>query len=128
MVFNSFLLSNENEVLNYRERDLQPLLDLIPKIRETKDFQGSPLIQEFQKYSYETKIMIDYEWSNWERGSKIIENPNFNYKELDLISTCKLITALVHSEICTKNGLVDFFEEGIVLSLLESLEQNVHNS
>ena len=125
MLFNDYLIENEKEILAYRKKNLKPLFALIPLIKQTKDFSKSPLVQEFPKLAYESKIMIDFDWTEWSEGTEIVEDINFDYSTLDKISLCKLLTAVVQSESYVHNGLLDYFEDGIILNLLENLERNI---
>jgi len=125
MLFNDYLIENEKEILAYRKKDLKPLFDLIPLIKQTKDFSKSSIVQEFPKIAYESKIMIDFDWTEWSEGIKIVEDINFDYSSLDTISLCKLLTAVVQSESYVHNGLLDYFEDGIILDLLENLERKI---
>lgn len=125
MSFNKTFITDEKTILDYTFKDLKPLFDLIPEIKNTKDFNESPLIDEFQKLAYETRIMINFDWDEWPEGNEIILNPDFNYSSLDIIEVCKLITAVIKSESFIDNGLIDYFEEGIILELLETLENKI---
>lgn len=119
------LIIDENEILNYNYENFKPLLDLIPKIKATENFSSSELVTNFQKLAYESKIMIDFNWLDWQEGNVIAEKPDFDFSSLNVVSICKLITAVVQSESYVDEGLKDYFEEGIILDLLESLEQKV---
>ena len=125
MSFNKTYIEDEKLILDYTSKDLKPLFDLIPKIKSTENFIESPLIDEFQKMAYDTKIMINFDWNQWQEGNKIILCPDFDYSLLDEIEICKLITAVIKSEDFIDNGLVSYFEEGIILDLLETLENKI---
>ena len=125
MLFINQLITDENVIFGYKFEDLKPLLDLIPKIKATEDFSVSPIVQEFPKLAYESKIMIDFDWTEWSEGTEIVEDINFDYSTLDKVSLCKLLTAVIQSESYVHNGLVDYFEDGIILELLENLEKKI---
>ena len=69
--------------------------------------------------------MIDFAWTEWNEGTEIVEDINFDYSTLDRLSLCKLLTAVVQSESYVHNGLVEYFEDGIILELLENLEKQI---
>jgi len=123
MLFDDYLIENEKEIFGYTKQDLKPLFDLIPVIKNTKIFINNPIVQEFPKLAYKSKIMIDFDWTEWKEGTKIVEDTNFDYSSLDRVSLCKLLTAVVQSESYVHNGLVDYFEDGTILELLENLEK-----
>ena len=125
MLFINQLITDENVIFAYKFEDLKPLLDLIPKIKATEDFSVSPIVQEFPKLAYKSKIMIDFDWTEWSEGTEIVEDINFDYSTLDKVSLCKLLTAVIQSESYVHNGLVDYFEDGIILELLENLEKKI---
>ena len=125
MLFINQLITDENVIFGYKFEDLKPLLDLIPKIKATEDFSVSPIVQEFPKLAYKSKIMIDFDWTEWSEGTEIVEDINFDYSTLDKVSLCKLLTAVIQSESYVHNGLVDYFEDGIILELLENLEKKI---
>lgn len=125
MLFNDYIIENEKEILEYKKKNLKVLFDFIPLIKKTKDFKNSPLVKEFPKLAYESKIMIDFDWSEWIEGSEIVDNIDFDYSTLDEISLCKLLTAVIQSESYIHNGLVDYFEDGIILDLLENLKHKI---
>lgn len=125
MLFSDYLIKDEKVIFGYTKKDLKPLFDLIPIIKTTEDFTRSPLVQEFPKLAYESKIMIDFDWSEWNEGTEIVEDINFDYSTLDSVSLCKLLTAVVQSESYVHNGLIDYFEDGIILELLENLKDKI---
>jgi len=125
MLFADYLVKDEKVIFGYTKKDLKPLFDLIPIIKTTEDFTRSPLVQEFPKLAYESKIMIDFDWTEWNKGTEIVEDINFDYSTLDRISLCKLLTAVVQSESYVHNGLIDYFEDGIILELLENLKNKI---
>ena len=88
-----------------------------------KIFLISPIVSEFPRLAYTSKIMIAFDWIEWNEGTKIVEDTNFNYSTLDRVGICKLLTAVVQSESYVHNGLVEYFEDGIILDLLENLEK-----
>ncbi len=98
MLFNDYIIEKEKEILEYKKKNLKALFDFIPLIKKTKDFKNSPLVKEFPKLVYESKIMIDFDWSEWIEGSEIVDNIDFDYSTPDEISLCKLLTAVIQSE------------------------------
>ena len=125
MLFADYLIKDERAIFGYTKEDLNPLFELIPQIKATKNFLNSPIVSQFPKLAYESKIMIDFDWTEWNEGTEIVENINFDYSTLDRVSICKLLTAVIQSESYVHNGLVEYFEDGIILELLENLERKI---
>ena len=123
MSYDSYLVKNENTIFELTKEDLKLLFDLIPIMRVTKDYKNSLLVKEFPELAYKSKIMLDFDWSKWDKGNEIVMDDNFDYSTLDKISLCKLLTAIVQSERYIHNGLIDYFEDNSILKLLESLEK-----
>jgi len=47
---------------------------------------------------------------------------DFNYEPIDIVTKCKLITALVRNDWFCDKALIEAFESGLILRLLKSLE------
>lgn len=127
MSFNECLIAEENRILSYTFEDLKPLFELIPKIKNAKNFREYDFIKEFQQLACDTKVIINFDWANWSEGNEIVETSNTDFSSLDKVSICKLITAVIQSEAYIDNGLIDYFEEEIILELLESLKDKFSN-
>ena len=121
MLKKAYFVKNEKDILNYSYKDFQHLLEMIPRIRK-KDSLPNDLISDFILGISKSKILIDFDWIEWEEGNEIIENEKFDYNSLSLISLCKLVTAIIQSEKYIDGGLRDYFEDGTILRVLEVID------
>jgi len=126
------------------QQDWQPLLVLIPEIANTSKFgewkggekgpDGSitmpwcetvPIVQKFLDAVYTIPIIITFDWGSWEEGRKIASSVDFDLDTLDIVTKCKLITAIVRNDRFCEGALVSAFESGLILKILKSIEKQV---
>ena len=142
------MVLNENtyrEVINsYTRKDWQPLLDLIPRIENTKSFgnevgggmddngayhlpnwSSSEIVHEFLKIVYDIPIVIDFHWAAWDGGRAIASDETFDFDTIDIPTKCKLITAFVRNDRFCEGALASAFEKGIMLKILKSIQKQV---
>jgi len=127
------------------QQDWQPLLALIPEIENTSKFgewkglekgpDGSitlpwceiaPIVRKFLDAVYAIPIIIGFDWGSWEEGRKIASNVDFDFDTLDIVTKCKLITAIVRNRRFFEGALVSAFESGLILKILKSIEKEVN--
>ena len=70
-------------------------------------------------------IMISFDWQSWVEGEKIANDETFDFDEIDILTKCKLITALVRNNRFCEGYLVGVFESGMVLKILKSIEKQI---
>ena len=126
-------------------QDWQPLLALIPEIENSSKFgewkglekgpDGSitlpwceiaPIVRKFLDAVYAIPILISFDWGSWEEGRKIVSSVDFDFDTLDIMTKCKLITAIVRNGRFCEGGLVSAFESGLILKILKSIEKEVN--
>ena len=135
---------------NYREKiqsytafDWKPLLELIPQIEETVDFgiwdevkvedgvmilphiNPAEIVNRLNTIVYDIPIIIDFKWSSWDEGRKMLQKENFDYDSIDIPTKCKLISAIVRNDRFCEGALVDAFESGQILKILKSIERQI---
>lgn len=125
-------------------QDWEPLLALIPKIENTATFgewsggtadeEGViqfpycvpvPIVSQFLEVVYAIPIIISFNWGAWDEGRKIANDDNFDLASTDLLTKCKLITAIVRNDRFCEGALVSAFESGLILKILKSIEKVV---
>ncbi len=128
----------------YTIRDWQPLFAVIPKIEGTsifgewaggeKDKDGviqlpycvsAPVVSQFSEIVYAIPIIISFDWGSWDEGRKIASDEDFDFDTIDLVTKCKLITAIVRNDRFCEGALVSAFESGLILKILQSIEGEV---
>ncbi|GAG66801.1 unnamed protein product [marine sediment metagenome] len=107
----------EGKINSLKRSDFKPLLNLIPKIQATswfgklkggtknKDgsicmpyYEENEVVSLFRSIAYDIPIIIPFDWGKWEKGRKIVNNPYFDYRTIDRITICKIITAIVRND------------------------------
>lgn len=133
-----------DQIDSFRHQDWQPLLELIPEIENTssfgqwsggeKDGEGAirfpycvpgPIVSQFVEIVYAIPIIISFDWGSWDEGRKIASDENFDFDTTDLLTKCKLITAIVRNDRFCEGALVSAFESGLILKILKSIENEV---
>jgi len=128
----------------YTIQDWQPLLALIPKIETTSNFgewaggdigkdgviqfpycRPAPMVSQFLEIVYAIPIIISFDWGSWDEGRKIASDESFDFDTIDLVTKCKLITAIVRNDRFCEGALVSAFESGLILKILKSIEKEV---
>ena len=118
----------------------QPLLDLISEIKSTREFGDmkggekredgritmpywveSSTVSKFRGLAYRLDIIISFDWASWDEGRAILSNQNFDFNSIDIPTKCKLITAIVRNDRFSEGALVETFESGLMLQILESI-------
>jgi len=134
----------EGKINSLKRSDFKPLLNLIPKIQATswfgklkggnknKDgsicmpyYEENEVVSLFRSIAYDIPIIIPFDWGKWEKGRKIVNNPYFDYQTIDIITICKIITAIVRNDRFCDGALISAFESGLILKLLVSIENQL---
>lgn len=125
-------------------RDWEKLFSLIPAISSTTRFgelkggeeigknisfghywQSTQVVDDFVKIAYELKIIVVFDWKNWEEGKNILNNVQ-SYEELDISTLCKLLTSIVRNDKFCDGFLIKNFENGIILKVISAIEQKIN--
>jgi len=128
----------------YARQDWQPLFGLIPIIENTVSFgewaggdrneKGvvqtpyfvpADVVYQFENIVYAMPIVIGFDWAAWDEGRNMASDENFDFDSVDLITKCKLITAIVRNDRFCEGALRAAFESGLILNILKSMEEDV---
>jgi len=134
----------EVKISSLKKEEWQLMIDLIPRIVESRSFgeliigelnservQHFPymvpedVVVDFERIAYDLNIVISFDWSNWTKGSQLINDPDTNYGELDLVTLVKLITAIIRADRFNEGLMVSYFESGLILKILEAIKLQV---
>ncbi len=125
------------------QQEWQILLDLIPEIENTSQFgewkggtradnsfvapwcEASPIVGKFLEAVYGIPIIVGFDWMGWAEGRDILSSKDYDFDSLDLVTKCKLITAIVRSDRFSEGELVSAFNSGLILRMLKSIEREV---
>lgn len=122
----------------------EPLLMLIPKIEKASKFGEwaggkrdesgvvelpylvpDSIVDQFLRLVYDIPVTIGFDWVSWDEGRKIARDESFDLDSTDLITKCKLITAIVRSNRFCEGALADAFGSGLILKILKSIEKEI---
>jgi hypothetical protein len=140
---------NYIKIINsYTIKDWQPLLELIPEIQTTEQFEedyieppknedgsinfphvfGTEIVSKFLDVVYNIPIAINFDWGEWEEGKEIINDETFDYDTIDIPTKCKIITTIVRADRFSEGFLVRCFESGLILKVLKSIKSQISRS
>jgi hypothetical protein len=127
------------------KQDWQPLLDLIPEIESTKEFELSKGIKEIEKGVFEMphsvpascvwkfhdiflrlSLQINFDWSSWDAGREIAQGGVNEIMKQDLVTICMLLTAIIRNDRFCEGTLTSFFNEGSGLTALKRIDEIVN--
>jgi len=83
------------------------------------------IVSQFQEIVYNMPIIINFDWSSWEKGRKIAQDENFDFNTIDIPTKCKLITAIVRNDRFCDGALISAFESGLILKILKSIKKQL---
>lgn len=107
-------------------RDWDRLFDLIPKIEETRSFnEFSDIIKETITVISELRINPVFDWMSWREGEAIATNSDYDYSQLDTITLCKLLAAIIRADKFSEGFLTGCFKRGVMVKILRALKNNV---
>ena len=132
------------KINSYTKDRWQPLFALIPEIEKTSVFrkrasedkngsiqipfwESAPIVKKFLEVVYAIPIIISFDWASWDEGRKMLNDKNFDFDSVDLVTKCKLITAIVRNDRFCEEALADAFEPGLILKILKSMEREVNS-
>lgn len=124
--------------------DWKPLLDLIPEIEQATVFgeekgmeevrpgvwtfpywESSPEVSHFMIEAYRLGIVIDFDWPGWDEGRKLASGNLEKIDTLELITLCKLITAIIRNDRFYDGALVSSFESGLMQRVLRAIRATI---
>ena len=137
------LLNEENyfeTIKSYDKRHWQPLLDLIPELESKNQFgnmasEGKDaediipvpdyIVANFLKLVYELGVIIDFDWPRWGDFWKRANEEDFDFDSIDIPTKCKLITIIIRSDRFVEGNLIEAFESGLILKILQSIKRQL---
>ena len=141
------ILNEDNyiEIIDsYDIKHWQNLLDLIPEIESTKNFgemaggekddKGviqmpyyveAAVVMKFPKLVEQSGALISFDYTQWDDGWNITGNNEFDFDSIDIPTKCKLISAIIRIDRFSEGSLVDAFESGLILKILQSINRQL---
>jgi lipopolysaccharide biosynthesis glycosyltransferase len=79
-------------------------------------------LNDLMRFFYDHKLIIDFDWSNWEEGREIAKRDGKDkFNDLDEEKTLKLFTAIMRNDRFSEGAYARFFESGDGELLLKRL-------
>ncbi len=88
-------------------------------------WKGSSIIDRFTEVVRDIEILPDFDWSHWTEGKEILQNQTQDFNQLDVITLCKLFTAIIRADRFNDGLLVGYFENGTILKIIMALHKIV---
>jgi len=103
----------------------QPMLyDLISELESYGDFRNGvsdDVLNIFINVAYAIQLVVNFDWTTWEEGPRLLNTPNVNYNEIDLLTKRKLITLILGKDRFCEGTLAHAIGSGIILKILKSI-------
>ncbi len=123
--------------------DWDRLFSLLPEIEATKKFgevkggeepesgsftfpywSASEIVDQVFQLIHEFDIVPIFDWTSWDEGKSILNNPDFTYSNLDTITLCKLLTTIVRADRFNDGYFVLNFENGVIPKIIKAIKNN----
>jgi len=85
-------------------------------------YEYSSLVSKFANALYDKGLIYPFDWGGWNYGVKLSRNPELIQKA-NLLTLRKLITAHVRQDRFCEGHLVNVFESGLIVKILERLRK-----
>ncbi|SEL44718.1 DUF6508 domain-containing protein [Parapedobacter koreensis] len=110
-------------------RDWDRLFELLPEIERTQDFREyAEIISKTVGVIIDLRINPVFDWMAWKEGEAMATNRDYDYSQLDTITLCKLLAAIIRADRFTDGFLADCFERGVIAKILRALKNKVYSS
>ncbi len=128
-------------LLSLTDNDWNKLFEVSEQIKNTRSFgemSGGEIIEEnvhampywewstvtsvFVKILNNLQLIISFDWGNWPEGKNILNNPTQLYDDLDTITLCKLLTAIVRSDKFSDGFLIGVLEDGTISKIIDAIK------
>lgn len=88
-------------------------------------WKWSVITTEFNKTVHDMKLIVSFDWSDWEEGDKLLTDKKQTFQDLDEITLCKLLTVIVRADRFSDGTLVRAMEDGTISKILSALKARV---
>lgn len=85
-----------------------------------------PIVVDFMKLIYGLDLIIKFDWMQWEEGSDILNQKDYDFSQLSTLDLCKVLTVIVRSDRFCEGALVMRFEDGTIFKILKAIQHSVH--
>lgn len=127
----------ENHLKKISSPQWDRLLNFIPALQEKEVFgrwegtEQNPYIvpdaevDHFSETVHDLGLMVFFDWTGWAKGKQAWMNKSYDFQQMTLPELCKMITMLVRGDRFNEGLLVESFDRGIMLRILQAIHQKI---
>jgi len=78
--------------------------------------------------AYFLGIVVVFDWSAWEEGIAILNNPVPDFEKYDITTLCKLMTIIIRSDKFCEGYLINSFQSGAMLKIIGAMQVQVEHA
>jgi hypothetical protein len=83
------------------------------------------LVEDFLRFMYDKGLVLDFDWSGWNKGREWYKSTDENkYENLDSLTILKLLTTIIRNDRFSDGALVQAFEQGTFPKLIDKLAKH----
>lgn len=87
----------------------------------------SEIVTKVGKVINQLDILPVFDWMKWDEGRTLLQG-DIDFKSLEIITICKLLTAIYRLDRFSDGNVVTMFTKGIMLRLLKALQYHVESN
>jgi len=88
-------------------------------------WKWSDITTEFNKTVHDMKLIVSFDWPDWEEGIQLLRDRKQTFHDLDEITLCKLMTVIVRADRFSDGTLVGALEDGTISKILSALKARI---
>jgi hypothetical protein len=82
------------------------------------------IVEKTSNELFKLNILPVYDWTTWNEGRSLL-NDDTDFKTLDVILLCKLLTIVYRLDRFSDGTIVHYFTSGVILKILQALKHNI---
>ncbi len=91
-------------------------------------WEQSKLTRQFVRFLYDKNMLPSFDWPEWQEGKELLRQKDPNFNNLDTITLCKLLTAIIRTDRFSDGTLVGMMNEGVIQRIVDGIKNNFENS
>jgi len=84
------------------------------------------VVEKTSNELFKLDILPVYDWMKWDEGRSLL-NEDTDFKALDVISLCKLLTIVYRLDRFSEGTIVHYFKSGVMLKILQALKYTIES-
>ena len=87
-------------------------------------WEKSELARQFVKFLYDKNMLPSFDWPEWQEGKELLRQKDPNFANLDTITLCKLLTAIIRTDRFSDGTLIGMMKEGVIQRIVDGIQGN----